>query len=345
MPNPLTGRTAEPALGGPTTIVDAACPLDCPDACSLAVTVNQGRIIEIDGSHRNPVTDGFICAKVRKFGERVYGPDRLLYPAIRKGRKGEGKFARATWDDALELIAERFMRAKSANGGESILPFSYGGSNGILTQDNLDAQLWRRFGTSRLARTVCAAPTGAANAALYGKMPSVVYQDYPEAKLIVLWGVNPTASGIHLVPYVRAAQKRGAALVVVDPRGTPLSRTADLHLPIKPGTDVVVALALHRYLFVNGFADESFLRGTCVGRRGASRACRAVDHRGSGRACRKSIRPRSSGSRSCTRRARRRSCAAAGASNATGTAATPRWPSWRCRRSGESSACAAADTR
>jgi anaerobic selenocysteine-containing dehydrogenase len=259
MTRPLSGRTAEPALGGPTTIVDTACPLDCPDACSLAVTVNQGRVVEIDGSRRNPVTDGFICAKVRKFGERVYGPDRLLHPAIRKGRKGDGQFTRATWDDALDLIAERFTRAKSSDGGASILPFSYGGSNGILTQDNLDAQLWRRFGTSRLARTVCAAPTGIANMTLYGKMPSVVYQDYPEAKLIVLWGVNPSASGIHLVPYVREAQKCGAALVVIDPRGTQLSRTADLHLPIKPGTDLVVALALHRYLFANGFADESFL--------------------------------------------------------------------------------------
>ena len=107
--------------------------------------------------------------------------------------------------------------AKSAHGAESILPYSYGGSNGLLTQDNLDAQLWRRFGTSRLARTVCAAPTGAANLALYGKMPSVTYQDYPEARLIILWGVNPSASGIHLVPYVREAQKRGAKLVVVDP--------------------------------------------------------------------------------------------------------------------------------
>jgi len=257
---PLTGRTAESALGGPTTVVDTACALDCPDACSLAVTVKEGKIIEIDGSRRNPVTDGFICAKVRKFGERVYGPDRLLYPAIRKGRKGEGKFTRATWDDALGLIAERFTRAKAAEGGASILPFSYGGSNGMLTQDNLDAHLWRRFGTSRLARTVCAAPTGVANMTLYGKMPSVVYQDYPEAKLIVLWGVNPSASGIHLVPYVRAAQKCGAALVVIDPRSTPLSRSADVHLAVKPGTDVVVALALHRYLFHNGFADEAFLR-------------------------------------------------------------------------------------
>jgi anaerobic selenocysteine-containing dehydrogenase len=258
--HPFSRGTAEPALGGPTTVVDTACPLDCPDACSLAVTVNKGKIVEIDGSRRNPVTDGFICAKVRKFGERIYGPDRLLYPAIRKGRKGEGRFLRATWDDALELIAGRFIEAKAANGGASILPFSYGGSNGMLTQDNFDAQLWRRFGTSRLARTVCAAPTGAANTALYGKMPSVVYQDYPEAKLIVLWGVNPSASGIHLVPYVREAQKRGAALVVIDPRGTQLSRNADLHLAVKPGTDIVVALALHRYLFVNGFADEAFLR-------------------------------------------------------------------------------------
>jgi anaerobic selenocysteine-containing dehydrogenase len=265
IPNPMTGRTAERALGGPTTVVDAACPLDCPDACSLAVTVNQGKIIEIDGSRRNPVTDGFICAKVRRFGERVYGADRLLHPAIRKGRKGEGKFVRATWDDALELIAARFRDAKAGAGGASILPFSYGGSNGILTQDNLDAQLWRRFGTSRLARTVCAAPTGAANMALYGKMPSVVYQDYPEAKLIVLWGVNPSASGIHLVPYVREAQKRGATLVVIDPRGTQLSRSSDLHLPVKPGTDVVIALALHRYLFVNGLADAAFLRDHATG--------------------------------------------------------------------------------
>ena len=127
------------------------------------------------------------------------------------------------------------QQAKSAHGAESILPYSYGGSNGLLTQDNLDAQLWRRFGTSRLARTVCAAPTGAANLALYGKMPSVVYQDYPEARLIILWGVNPSASGIHLVPYVREAQKRGAKLVVIDPRTTPLARSADVHLAVKPG--------------------------------------------------------------------------------------------------------------
>ena len=256
-------RAAE--LGGPSSVVETACPLDCPDACSLAVTVQRGRIVAIDGSHKNPVTGGYICAKVRRFGERVYGDDRLRHPAVRIGAKGQGKFKRVSWNEALELIVARMRRAKAEAGGASILPFSYGGSNGLLTQDNLDAQLWRRFGTSRLARTVCAAPTGAANQALYGKMPSVTYQDYPNAALIVLWGVNPSASGIHLVPYIREAQKRGTKLVVVDPRTTTLARLADIHLPVKPGTDVAVALAVHRHLFESDGANQAFLDAHTTG--------------------------------------------------------------------------------
>jgi anaerobic selenocysteine-containing dehydrogenase len=238
-------------VSGTAVVVDTACPLDCPDACSLAVTVKKGKVVNIDGSRRNPVTDGFICAKVRKFGDLVYGPDRLMYPAVRKGAKGDGKFKRVSWDEALELVVAKMRAAKANDGGASILPYSYGGSNGLLTQDNIDAQVWRRFGTSRLARTVCAAPTGAANMALYGKMASVTYQDYPEASVIILWGINPSASGIHLIPYVREAQQRGAKLVVIDPRTTPLARSADVHLPVKPGTDVAVALAIHRFLFTN----------------------------------------------------------------------------------------------
>jgi anaerobic selenocysteine-containing dehydrogenase len=265
MSSSVSSRERNAPLGGPASVVETACPLDCPDACTLTVTVQRGKVVEIDGSHANPVTGGYICAKVRRFGERVYGPDRLLYPAIRTGRKGEGRFARVSWDDALERIVDRMQRAKTEHGGASILPYSYGGSNGLLTQDNFDAKLWRRFGTSRLARTLCAAPTGAANMALYGKMPSVTYQDYPEAALIMLWGVNPSASGIHLIPYLREATKRGAKLIVVDPRTTPLARSADVHLPVRPGTDVAVALAIHRHLFVNGCADEAFLRAHARG--------------------------------------------------------------------------------
>src|SRR5438094_2384026 len=262
---PVSSRVRNVPLGGPASVVETACPLDCPDACSLAVTVHHGKVIEIDGSEKNPVTSGFICAKVRKFADRVYGPDRLLYPGVRIGRKGDGRFKRVSWDEALSLVVERMACAKQEAGAASILPYSYGGSNGLLTQDNLDARLWRRFGTSRLDRTVCAAPTSTANLSLYGKMASVTYQDYPAAALIVLWGVNPSASGIHLVPYVRDAQKRGARLVVVDPRTTLLAKAADVHLAVKTGTDVAVALAIHRYLFEHGFADAAFLRDHTTG--------------------------------------------------------------------------------
>lgn len=248
-----------PAVAPPESHVQTACPLDCPDACSLSITLRGGRVTKIDGVHAHEITRGYICAKVRHFHKRVYGDDRLLYPAVRRGAKGAGLFKRVTWDDALDLIAEKMIAARETYGGESILPFSYGGSNGMLTQDAADARLFRRLGASRLARTVCAAPTGAANLGLYGKMTSVSYQDYPEARLILLWGVNPATSGIHLMPFLKAARDRGAALIVIDPRATTLARQADTFLQIKPGTDLVVALAIHRYLFDHGKADVQFL--------------------------------------------------------------------------------------
>ena len=251
-------RTLQPETWGRST-VRTACPLDCPDSCTLDVTVEKGRIVKIDGGDLNPATRDFICAKVRRFADRVYGDDRLLYPAIRKGAKGQGVFTRVTWDEALDHIAERMVDIRDRYGAEAILPFSYGGSNGLLTQDTTDAALFRRFGTSRLARTVCAAPTGAANQALYGKMPGVTYDDYVHARLVILWGVNPAASGIHLIPYLKEARKRGATLIVVDPRATSLARQADLHLAPQPGTDLPIALAIHRYLFDRGLADTAFL--------------------------------------------------------------------------------------
>ena len=249
----------ESPFGTSSHVVSTVCPLDCPDCCSLDVTVQDGRVTLIDGSHANPVTGGYICAKVRRFPERVYGDDRLLYPAVRKGPKGSARFERVSWDQALDLITTRIHDTKARWGGEAILPYSYGGSNGLLTQDTSDATLFRRLGASRLARTVCAAATGAANQALYGKMPSITYQDFPEAKFILLWGVNPSSSGIHIIPYLREAQKRGAVLVVVDPVLTPLAKRADVHLAVKPGTDLPVALAIHRYLFEHGYADQGFL--------------------------------------------------------------------------------------
>lgn len=248
-----------PAVAPPESITETACPLDCPDACTLTVTLRGGRIAKIDGSTRNHITRGYICAKVRRFGKRVYGEDRLLYPAVRTGKKGSGIFRRQSWEEIIPLVGSTMRDVRDRFGGEAILPLSYGGSNGWLTQDTLDASLFRRLGASRLLRTVCAAPTGAANEGLYGKMASTSYEDYPEARFILLWGVNPAVSGPHLMPYLKEARERGATLVVIDPRATLLARQSDIHLAVRPGTDLVVALALHRFLFEQGHADETFL--------------------------------------------------------------------------------------
>jgi anaerobic selenocysteine-containing dehydrogenase len=243
----------------------SACPLDCPDACSLDVQVAGGQVTKVDGNRLNPLTQGYICAKVRRLPEYLYGPERLLHPARRVGRKGEGRFERLSWDAALDLAAEKMREAQERWGGESILPFYYGGSNGLLTQDTTDARLFRRLGSSRLARTVCAAPTGRAATGLYGKMAGVALHDYVHARLIVLWGVNPSATGIHLVPVVQEAQRRGALLVVVDPRRIPLAKKADLHLAPRPGSDLPLALAMIRWLFAEGRADLDFLAAHATG--------------------------------------------------------------------------------
>lgn len=239
--------------------LESACPLDCPDACSLDVTVADGRVVAVGGSERNPVTGGYICAKVRRYPEHMYGPTRLLHPGVRTGRKGAGEFRRVSWDEALELVARRLVEVRDGRGGEGILPVSYGGSNGYLSQDTTDARLFHRLGASRLLRTVCAAPSGRAAMGLYGKMPGIAYPDYAHAKLVVVWGMNPSVSGIHLVPYILEARRRGAKLVVVDPRRTRLAERADLHLAPRPGTDLPIALSVIRWLFAEGRADRKFL--------------------------------------------------------------------------------------
>jgi anaerobic selenocysteine-containing dehydrogenase len=252
--------TSERLHWGRSTI-DTSCPLDCPDNCSLAVTVEAGKVVDVDGSRRTPTTGGFICAKVRGFAGRVYHDGRVKHPQVRTGPKGLGQFARVSWDEAIERVAQEIEGARRRWGGEAIQPFCYGGSNGYLTHDSLDAELFRRLGASRLARTLCAA----ASDAMYGRMPGVGYEDYEEARLIVVWGANPSASGIHLVPFIKRARARGATLVVVDPRQTKLARVADLHLPVRPGTDLPVALAVINELFARGAADLAFLDAHTTG--------------------------------------------------------------------------------
>lgn len=247
------------------SIVTTACPLDCPDSCSLEVSLEKGRVVSIDGTPGHRTTGGFICGKVRGFASRAYASERLLHPLVRKGRKGSRTFGQVPWNEALNTIVTKIREAVAEFGGESILPLSYGGSNGLITQDTVDADFFRRLGSSRLARTVCAAATGAAAQGLYGKMPGVAYEDYQHARLIIVWGANSPTSGVHLVPFIREAQKRGATLVVIDPRRTPFARTADLHLPIRPGSDLALALALHRHMFEHGHVAAEFLAAHASG--------------------------------------------------------------------------------
>lgn len=254
---------------------ESACPLDCPDACSLDVSIAGDRVVAVGGSRKNPVTEGYICAKVRRYPEHIYGSARILHPGIRTGRKGEGVFRRVSWDEALDLIAAKMKAVREARGGEAIAQVSYGGSNGYLSQDTTDARLFYRLGASRLLRTVCAAPSGSAAMGLYGKMPGVAYQDYARANLIVVWGMNTSVTGIHLVPYIQEARQHGAKLVVVDPRRTRLAHGADLHLALRPGTDLPVALSLIRWLFENGRADRKFLAENAHGAEELERRAKA----------------------------------------------------------------------
>ncbi len=237
-----------------------ACPMDCPDSCSLAVETVEGKISGIRASNFNPDTQGFICSKVARFAKRVYSEARILHPMKRVGEKGKGKFERISWEEAADTVCGKFKQIKETSGGEAILPFYYGGSNGLLAQETVDHAFFARLGASRLARTVCAAATTEAARSMYGKMPGAAFEDYQHAKLIIIWGANPKVSNIHLMPFLKKAKAAGAKIVVIDPVNNFSKDEIDLHLPIYPGTDLVLALAMIRFWQENNLLNHNFIR-------------------------------------------------------------------------------------
>lgn len=241
--------------------LSTTCVMDCPDTCALDISVEDGRVAAIRAGEDHPNTQGFICSKVARFSRRVYDEARILQPMKRRGAgKGtEADFVSISWDEAIRHITERFREIIEKWGGEAILPYHYGGSNGLFTNNFLDNLYFARLGASRLGITLCAAPTTEAAEGMYGRMPGVAFEDYPEAKCIIIWGGNPRASNTHLVPYLQQAKRNGAFIAAVDPVRNLSSDLVDLHLPVYPGTDLPVALAMIRFWAETGRLDEDFL--------------------------------------------------------------------------------------
>jgi anaerobic selenocysteine-containing dehydrogenase len=247
-------------------IIKAVCPHDCPDTCSMLVTVEDGRATRVAGDPDHPFTKGFLCTKVAKYLERTYHADRLLYPQIRIGAKGAGKFRRATWDEALTLIARRLQSViDSPDGPQAILPYSYGGTLGIVQGEGISGRFFNRIGASLLDRTICSSAGADALNATYGTRMGTDPETIGAAKLIILWGTNTLTSNPHLWPFIRQAKANGATTICIDPLRTRTADACDEHIPIRPGTDAALALAIMHVIVRDGLEDRAYLAEMTLG--------------------------------------------------------------------------------
>ena len=247
-------------------VVRGACPHDCPDTCAWQVTVENGRAVRMAGDPEHPFTRGFLCAKVNRYVERTYHRDRLLRPLKRVGAKGEGRFAPVSWDEALDEIAARLGEiARSADGPQAILPYSYAGTMGMIQGESMDRRFFHALGASRLLRTICAAAGAHAMKMTVGANIGADAEGIPESDLVILWGTNTLTSNPHLWPFVLRARERGARVLAIDPIRTRTAAQCDEWLPIRPGTDAALALGIMHVLFEEGLEDRDYLARHTVG--------------------------------------------------------------------------------
>src|SRR6185295_10211486 len=207
----------------------SVCALDCPDACSMLVTVEGDRATQLRGNPAHPVTRGFLCGKVSRYLEREYSPDRLLYPQRRIGPKGSKRFERITWDEALDTIAVRLHSVATEFGPESILPYSYGGSMGFLQGNGMDRRFFHRLGASRLDRTICATAGAAGLTEALGFRYGTEPEQFSHSKLIIAWGANILGTNVHLWPFIVEARRNGARFYTIDPHQNRTGRLSDKH--------------------------------------------------------------------------------------------------------------------
>ena len=248
--------------------VKAVCPHDCPDTCGIVVTVDRatGRAVDLRGDRDHPFTRGFLCQKVANYLDRVYHPDRLQYPMRRTGKKGEGKFERITWADAIREIATRFKSiASSEHGPQAILPYSYAGTMGKLMYGSLDRRFFNRLGASLLDRTICATAGAAGCDVTLGTRAMTDPEAAINCRYIVNWGSNTAVTNIHFWKIEHEARKRGAKIVTIDPYRSPTAAKSDWWIPIRPGTDAALALGVMHVIFREGWEDREYLTNYCVG--------------------------------------------------------------------------------
>jgi anaerobic selenocysteine-containing dehydrogenase len=248
-----------------TGIVRGACPHDCPDTCATLVTVEEGRAVRIQGDPEHPVTNGFLCAKVNRYLERTYHPDRLTQPLRRVGPKGSGQFEPVSWEDALHDIANRLHGVISAHGAEAILPYSYAGTMGLLQSESMDRRLFHTLGASRLDRTICATAGKVGMMMTVGASIGADTDSVPESDLILLWGTNTLTSNPHLWPFITKAREAGAPVICIDPIRTRTAAQCDEWIGIRPGTDAALALGLMHVLFAEGLQDDDYLARYTLG--------------------------------------------------------------------------------
>jgi anaerobic selenocysteine-containing dehydrogenase len=248
------------------TTVRAVCPHDCPDTCGMVVTVQDGRAVDLRGDHEHPFTRGFLCGKVAHYLERVYHPGRLLFPQKRVGAKGSGRFARISWDEAIDTIATRFRAiADSVDGPQAILPYSYAGTMGQIQGGSLDRRFFHRLGASLLARTICASAGAAGCDVTLGTRALIDPECTLQSRYIINWGSNTSVTNSHLWVLMHRARKQGARIVTIDPFESRTAARSDWWIPIRPGTDAALALGLMHVLWRDGLQDEDYLRRHCLG--------------------------------------------------------------------------------
>jgi len=245
----------------------SVCPLDCPDTCSLAVTVADDQVIAVRGSRVNPITHGAVCAKVaHHYPEFVHGPNRLRHPLKRVGPKGAGQFARIAWEEALDTIHERVSAVIDRHGPQALLPLNYAGPHGMLAGDSMSLRFFHRIGATLLNRSpLCGGIRSAAYAGTFGATPGTPLQQVQQAQLIIVWGNNASSCNLHLMRQINAAKHQGAKLVVIDPRRVRVAEQAHLHLAVRPGTDVVLAWAIAVELERIGGLDLAFIKEHVLG--------------------------------------------------------------------------------